>query len=131
MTRPLRHAIPLLVLLLCLAPLQPSLADDGPVLAHLCVIPSPTPQSDADGKRQEAFETWLCRRFGGFTRLGRGRGGWIEEAGRQETETNAVYLVTTTGDTSRELAERIARDFAVRVPYVLVFPATRFPGGAQ
>ena len=125
-----RRLIAAFAVLLCLLPVAAA-AQGQPVLAHVCIIPSPAPGPEGGKDRVAAFEAWLCRRFGGFTRLGQGRGGWTNEQGKPETETNAVYLVTTGSDVSAELAKRIKRDFDVRVPYVLVFPAALTLGGAS
>lgn len=125
MPQGLRFLLPgLLVLAICTA--APVRADTGQVFAHLFTVPSELPGGGDASQRTTELEAWLTESFGGYTRLGTGRGGWKNETGQVETETDTVYLTTAPRDFSKEIAGRLEHDFGVRVPYVLVFPAGIF-----
>ena len=112
--------------LVCLALATPARADMDQVFAHLFVVPAALADGSDAAPLLPAFETWLTESYGGYTRLGSGSGGWKNEAGQIETEANTVYLTTANRDSSKDIAARLARDFGVRVPYVLVLPAGAF-----
>jgi hypothetical protein len=116
--------------LACLCGLLAAAAPAGPpaqpVTAHLFLVPVTLPDGRDAAERLAGLEAWLAEAFGGYTRLGTGHGGWQNEAGRVETEANAAYLVTAPRDVSRDIGDRLTRDFGVRVPYVLAFPAAMF-----
>ena len=118
----LRFALPSCLLVLFLAAV-PAWAGSTPVVAHLFLVPTALPNGRDAAPVLAGLETWLTGTCGGFTRLGTGHGGWRNEQGQAETEANAAYLVTAPRDLSRDIAARLTRDFGVRVPYVLVFPA--------
>lgn len=109
----------------------PALADTQQAFAHLFVVPADIPGDGNAAERLIAFESWLAESFGGYTRLGPGGGGWKNETGTVETEGNTVYLTTAPRDFSKEIAARLVRDFGMRVPYVLVFPAGLFMARGQ
>lgn len=103
-----------------------SAADSQQVFAHLFTVPDALPDGADPAPRIVALKAWLSETFGGYTRLGPGEGGWKNETGAVETETNTVYLVTAPRDVSRDIGAWLAREFGVRVPYVLVLPAALF-----
>ena len=115
----------LLLGLLAARPL-PAAADTEQVFAHLFVVPAALADGSSALAAVAALEAWLAETYGGFTRLGAGVGGWKNETGQVETEANAVYLTTAPRDVSKDIAARLAGDFGVRVPYVLVLPAGAF-----
>ena len=115
----------LLVGLLVARPL-PAAADTEQVFAHLFVVPAALADGASALAAAAALETWLAETYGGYTRLGAGVGGWKNEVGQIETEANAIYLTTAPRDVSKDIAARLAGDFGVRVPYVLVLPAGAF-----
>ena len=128
------HRLRLLVLgllVLAIGASLPARADTGQVFAHLFAVPAEAPGDGNGSQRITALEAWLTDTFGGFTRLGRGLGGWKNETGQVETEANTLYLATAPRDFSKEIAVRLEHDFGVRVPYVLVFPAEIFVKRAQ
>ena len=92
----------------------------------LGIVPATLADGSDAAPRVPEFEAWLTETYGGYTRLGAGAGGWKNETGQIETEANAVYLTTAPRDVSKDIAARLAGDFGVRVPYVLVLPAGAF-----
>lgn len=96
------------------------------VFAHLFTVPAALPGGEDTADRLPSLEAWLAETFGGYTRFGPGQGGWKNETGQVEIERNTTYLVTAPRDFSKEIAARLAGDFGVRVPYVLVLPAGLF-----
>jgi hypothetical protein len=123
--RPVRALLPLLFCLsaLWLAAVPAVGGESQQVFAHLFTVPTVLPGGADAAEQTAALRTWLAETFGGFTRLGAGEGGWKNEEGHLETEANTTYLVTAPRDVSKEIAARLTRDFGVRIPYVLVFPA--------
>jgi hypothetical protein len=120
-----RFCLPACLLVLLLAATTAS-AKTQPVITHLFLVPVTLPDGRDAAPALVDLEAWLAESFGGYTRLGTGQGGWKNEPGQVETQVNAAYLVTAPRDVSREIADRLTRDFGERVPYVLVFPAGMF-----
>lgn len=127
MPSPCRRSI-LASLTLALAIMLPlaAAASQQPVVAHLFLVPAKLADGRDAAPQTAALEAWLAETCGGYTRLGPGRGGWKNETGHLETEANAAYLVTAPRDVAAAIARRLTRDFGVRVPYVLTFPAGVF-----
>mgnify|MGYP001233706570 CR=1 FL=1 len=126
----MRPVIARLVLLACLAaalaPAAVGATESRQVFVHLFLVPATLADgTDAKGRLPD-FEAWLTATYGGYTRLGQGAGGWKNESGQVETETNTAYLVSTSRDDSKDIAARLTEDFGVRVPYVLVFSAGQY-----
>jgi hypothetical protein len=115
----------LLLVALCARPV-PAVADTEQVFAHLFIVPAALADGSDAGPATAGLEAWLAETYGGYTRLGAGAGGWKNEVGQVETEANAAYLTTAPRDVSKDIAARLAQDFGVRVPYVLVFSAGAF-----
>ena len=112
-----------LLLALCLSASAAAVAETQQVFAHLFTVPTSLPEGGDVAAQTTALQAWLAETFGGYTRFGPGEGGWKNESAAIETEANVTYIVTAPRDVSKDIAARLARDFAVRVPYVLVFPA--------
>ena len=105
----------------------PVAAESQQVFAHLFTVPAALPDGGDSAAQVSALHAWLAETFGGYTRLAPGgEGGWKNETGVVETEVNTAYLVTAPRDVSKDIAARLARDFGMRVPYVLTFPAALY-----
>ena len=115
--------LPFCLVAACLTAVPATAAPSQQVFVHLFTVPTVLPGGEDAAGQTATLRAWLAETFGGFTRLGTGEGGWKNEQGRLETEANTTYLVTAPRDVAKEIEERLRRDFGVRVPYVLVFPA--------
>lgn len=127
----MRHMLARCVLLLALCSLVPAAppataASAKRVIVHFFTVPVTLPDGTPAKARLAELETWLTETCGGYTKLGQAVGGWKNEAGQTESETNIAYLVSSPRDVSAALAARLHKDFGERVPYVLTFPAGRF-----
>lgn len=126
MRRTLSRCFLACLLTLLLPALSTAEAASRQVFTHLFIVPALLPDGAEAAPRLAGLESWLNETFGGYTRLAPGQGGWKNETGQVESETNTVYLVTASRNLSKDIAARLSGEFGVRVPYVLVFPAELF-----
>ncbi len=99
----------------------------APVTVHFFLVPAVLPDGSDSSPGLPALRLFLAKLAGGYTELGAGSGGYLDEKGELVKEDNHAFLVSADKDLSKDIRSYLEKNFPQSMHYILVWKAV-WPG---
>jgi len=124
---PALSALVVCAAVLLLAPQSRAMEKPGAVTVHFFLVPAVLPDGTDSAPALPALRLFLAKLAGGYTELGAGSGGYLDDKGELVKEDNIAFVVSAPKDVSKEIKAYLEENFPQDLHFILVWKAD-WPG---